>query len=78
MNNAILQDLTPLLCSLLCFVDQVKDELGIQAKHRQVTADDEAYTLRESAQPYMGYFGKENGALRGNNTISWQTIAGIT
>ena len=60
------------------FVDQVKDELGIQAKHRQVTADDEAYTLRESAQPYMGYFGKENGALRGNNTISWQTIAGIT
>ena len=60
------------------FVDQVKGELGIQAKHRQVAADGKAYALRESAQPYMDYFDSENGALRGNNAIFWQTILGIT
>ena len=56
----------------------MKDELGIQAKHRQVAADDKAYTLRESAQLYMGHFGSENEALRGNNTFFWHTIPGIT
>ena len=60
------------------FVDQVEHELGIQAKHRQVAADDKAYTLRESAQLYMGHFGSENEALRGNNTFFWHTIPGIT
>ena len=52
--------------------------LSKEAKHRRVAADGEVYTLRESAHPYMDYFGSENGALRGNNTISWQTIPGIT
>ena len=59
------------------FVDQVKDELGIHAKHRQVGADDETYTLRESARPYRGNFGGKNEALRGNNTVFWQTVSGI-
>ena len=60
------------------FVDKVKSELGIHAKHRQVSAADDTYTLRESAQPYMVYFGSENESLGRNNTIFWQTTSGIT
>ena len=60
------------------FVDQVKSELGIHAKHRKVGAGDEAYTLRESARPYMDHLDGKNEALRGNNTIFWQAISGIT
>ena len=56
------------------FVEQVKDELGIQAKHPQATADGEAYTLRESALPYMAHFGSENEALSGNSSFFWHTI----
>ena len=56
------------------FVDQAKHELGIQAKRRQVAANDEAYTLREPALPYMAHFSSENEALRGNNTYFWHTI----
>ena len=56
------------------FVDQVKHELGIQAKHRQVGANDEAHTLRESALPYMAHFSSENEDLRGNNSFFWHTI----
>ena len=61
-----------------CFVDQVKSELGIHAKYRQVSADDGTYTLRELAQPYMDYFASENESLKRNNTIFWQTTSGIT
>ena len=60
------------------FVDTVKSELGIHAKHRKVGAGDETYTLQESVRPYMDYFDSENGALRGNNAIFWQAISGIT
>ena len=56
------------------FVDQVKAELGIQAKHRQVAADKETHTLKESTKAYTDHFDSENGALRGNNAIVWQTI----
>ena len=56
------------------FVDQVKAELGIQAKHRQVAADKETHTLKESTKAYTDHFDSENGALRGNNAIFWQTI----
>jgi len=60
------------------FVDQVKIELGIQARHRRVAAEDEAYTLRESPQPYGDHFDSENEALRQNNTVSWKAIPDVS
>ena len=60
------------------FVDKVKSELGIRAKHRKVGEIDETYALREPTRPYMNYFVGKNEVLRGNNTILWQTIFGIT
>jgi len=60
------------------FVDKVKSELGIHAKHGKVGAGDQAYMRRESARPYRDHFGGKNKALRGNNTIFWQAVSGIT
>ena len=34
------------------FVEQVKNDLGLRAQHRQVLVADGLYTLREPAPPY--------------------------
>ena len=55
------------------FVEQVKNELGFRAQHRQVSVADGLYTLREPVPPYGDHFDRENEALRPNNTVPWQT-----
>ena len=60
------------------FVDQVKAELGIKARHRQIAGQDRTFALRESSQPYGGHFGREIVALSPNNTAFWQTNENIT
>jgi REP-associated tyrosine transposase len=54
------------------FVEQVKNELGFKAQHREVFMADGLYTLRELVPPYGGHFNRENEALRPNNTVPWQ------
>ena len=60
------------------FVEQVKVELGFKAQHRQVAVTNEAYTLREPAQPYGDHFDRENEALSPNNAVPWQINLGTT
>ena len=57
------------------FVEQVQAELGIQARYRQVAADDGSYTLRESGAAYNDVSDRENDTLRENNAFFWQTIS---
>ena len=53
------------------FVENVKRELAMKAKHRDVTEADRAYALREPHSAYTSSFGTENSALRTKNTIFW-------
>jgi hypothetical protein len=55
------------------FVEQVKNELGSRAQHRQVAVADGLYTLREPVPLYGDHFDRENEALRSNNTVPWKT-----
>ena len=55
------------------FVEQVKSESGFRAQHREVLVADGLYALREPTSPYGDHFGRENEALRPNNTVPWQT-----
>lgn len=54
------------------FVDQVKSELGLTARHREIAETNGAYTLREPFRPYAGHFDPENVPLRPNNTVFWE------
>ena len=54
------------------YVESVQRELGIKARHREVSVAGDAYTLREPANSYTPILGGENGALRPNNTVFWE------
>ncbi len=54
------------------FVEQVKRELGMKARHRTVDATDESSVLREARQTYTVIPGKENHTLRSKNAIHWE------
>ena len=54
------------------FVERIQRELGIRAKHREVSAAGDAFTLREPAKPYTPIFDGENGSLRLNNSVFWE------
>ena len=56
----------------LDFVDKVRIELGVKAKHREIVQSDGTYTLREESETYGGDFASENDMLRLDNTISWE------
>jgi hypothetical protein len=60
------------------FVVQQTAALGIQAKIRQVAADEAMHTLREPAQACADHARREKAAARGDNVIFWQTISRIT
>ena len=40
------------------FVEQVKNELGFKAQHREILVADGLYTLREPVPPYGDYTDK--------------------
>jgi hypothetical protein len=46
------------------FVERVKNELGFNAQHREVSVADGLYTLREPVAPYGDHFDRENEAPR--------------
>ena len=48
----------------LAFIDQVKNELGFKADHRDVIESDGSYMLREPAEAYALKFAGGNEALR--------------
>src|SRR5262245_22813697 len=46
------------------FLEQVKNELGLRAQHREVLVTDGLYTVREPVPPYGDHFNSKNEALR--------------
>lgn len=60
------------------FVEQVRTELGVKARHRRVTEADEAFVLREAGPSYRAEMGPKNEALSPENAFLWQTISEIT
>ena len=54
------------------FVEKVKRELGMKAKHRDVDEADGTCVLREPRGAYTSTFGTENSALRLENTTLWE------
>ena len=55
----------------LAFVETVKNELGVRAKHRDVIEAEKSYALGEPSEAYAGKFTVKNEALRTQNTILW-------
>jgi REP element-mobilizing transposase RayT len=55
------------------FVEQIKTELGSAVGHRQITAENKTYILRETCSPYNPLFDRKNGTLRQNNAYLWDT-----
>jgi REP element-mobilizing transposase RayT len=53
------------------FVERVKHELGIKAKHRAVDETDGICALHEPLNVYTHVLGTENSVLRLGNTIHW-------
>lgn len=51
------------------FVEQVKRDLAMQARHRDIDGEDGSYALREPACTYTGSFGPEIGLLRAKNAV---------
>jgi len=54
------------------FVEKVKRELALKARHRDVDEADGTSALREPAIAYTGGFGTENGVLRAENAVFWE------
>ena len=55
----------------LAFAEQIKNELGFKAAHRDVMEADRSYALRETAEAYGISFPAENEALSCQNTFFW-------
>lgn len=53
------------------FVEEIKRELGIAVRHREVDGADGMWVLREARGAYRGDFGGKIGALRQENTVPW-------
>ncbi len=60
------------------FADEVKEQLGISAKHRNVTEARGSYTLREPLSAYMPHFDSENVPLRAENGVYWDVSSGAS
>ena len=60
----------------LAFVETVKNDLGVKARHRDVIEADGSYALREPSEAYAGKFTGKIEALRTQNTVLWdETVA---
>ena len=55
----------------LAFVENVKNQLGIKASHRDVIEADGTYALREAGEAYGVEFATESEALRSQNIFFW-------
>ena len=53
------------------FAEEVKQKLGLAAKHRDVVHDEPSYLLREISLAYNTGFGAKNTPLSVDNTIFW-------
>jgi len=55
------------------FIEKVQLDLGIKARHRDVAEIDGTHTLRQPSKLYRAIFDSENGPLRAENTVFWET-----
>jgi hypothetical protein len=60
------------------FVNRVRDDPALKARHRQLGEENGAYTLREPRQSHDAHFARKNEALRPNNTVPWDANLEIT
>jgi REP element-mobilizing transposase RayT len=51
------------------FAEEIKHELALKAKHRDIDAVDGTSALREPVNAYTAIFGGENSVLRAGNTV---------
>lgn len=54
------------------FVERVKGELGISARHREFEEEQEVWVLRERQEPYTGVFDAKNRVLSLKNSVPWR------
>ena len=54
------------------FVEKIQQELGSQARYREVGEAGGAYTLCEPVNLYTPIFNSKSEALRFNNTVNWE------
>jgi hypothetical protein len=57
----------------LAFAEQVKSELGVKARHRDIKPVDGTYALRERSEPY----GAENALEKGGSKLGKHHCIGI-
>lgn len=60
----------------LPFVENVQNQLGFKAAHRDVIEANGSYALRERGEAYNGDFGGESEPLRLENTVFWDENGG--
>lgn len=60
------------------FTEEVKERLGITAKHRDVVQTEDRFALREPLPAYTAHFDRENGPLRARNSVYWDVNAGAS
>jgi len=53
------------------FVENVQNQLGFKAAHRDVTQVQGSYVLREPAEAYVGKSVGEKAALSSENALVW-------
>lgn len=53
------------------FIGKIQQQLGLRAKGRSVTTENEGTTLKESQAPYNTFFLGKKGTLRPNNSYFW-------
>ena len=55
------------------FVEEVKRDLELKARHRQISEVDGHHMLREPEYPYEAHLDTKNVPLRMNNAVLWQS-----
>jgi hypothetical protein len=55
------------------FVENVKDQLGVKAKGREVIEGTKGYQLREEAVRYKAFFKAKNSNIALENAYLWDT-----
>jgi len=53
------------------FIDDVRDSLGIKARHRSIADYDHSYVLREPLGIYRHHLSAEKADVSGKNTVIW-------
>ncbi len=51
------------------FIEDIKEKLGVKAKHREIIENDGVHMLKEPFLPYIGHLEPKMMILSGENTV---------